>query len=373
MPGRCAWGIGRGNELRPEVGRRARASHHRPTAAAHLAAALRHLTCTAHLPPPTHTHTAAPSSHTQRQEDDAALGALLRYINGSAAAGGVCAVDATCAADPSWLAAAPGVVLLLLQNPTSARFCTGEGYGFERKGIKECHQANQPQSSAYQHPPELVGCSTHQSWSAAAPTAPLFPSPPPHAGALLHTPHLSAAAAAAGRQPPTFILTAAHCRGWDSLQDAATSAAVVFNHRAPSCTGAGGASSGDARGSRRLLASHAAAAAGGGHGRRHSAAATPPPGTPQVLRGLRVAWQDAASDVLLLRLDSAIPPGFGAAQLGWNASAWAPPATDVATLSHPRGDLLKFSAAEGLGQAQLRFVPAADGGTATGPTHYKAR
>jgi len=70
---------------------------------------------------------------------------------------------------------------------------------------------------------------------------------------------------------------------------------------------------------------------------------------------------------------------FGAARLGWNASSWAPAATAVATLSHPRGDVLKYSfSASGLQRAS--FQPARDGSSSSSvigagssgvATHYK--
>ena len=102
------------------------------------------------------------------------------------------------------------------------------------------------------------------------------------AGTLLNTAHLAAAGQAA-----TYVLSASHCRGFDTGDDAALYSAV-FDERQGACAWPGAAAS----------------------------PAQPAP-APRVLTGLRVAWQDEASDVLLLRADGAIPAGGG----GWGQAA----------------------------------------------------
>ncbi|EFN56797.1 hypothetical protein CHLNCDRAFT_51569 [Chlorella variabilis] len=191
-----------------------------------------------------------------------------------------CYTDVACAGD-SWHDAADAVVLLLMASPAGARFCTGT---------------------------------------------------------LLNTAHLAAAGQAA-----TYVLSASHCRGFDTGDDAALYSAV-FDERQGACAWPGAAAS----------------------------PAQPAP-APRVLTGLRVAWQDEASDVLLLRADGAIPAEYGAYYLGWDASGWAPDATAPATISHPRGDVKKLSLG-GEGLRRAHYSPAggdsASGGDAT---HYQVR
>lgn len=168
--------------------------------------------------------------------------------------------DAACGG-PAWAQASSAVALLLLSNPTSARFCTGNA----------CWVLN-----VFLHPPAACGCS-HSS-----PTQ-------PSAGALLSTPHLDG----------NFVLTANHCRGTDSAASLASRAAVVFGRRRPTCPGGSSAAPSP---------------------RRLQEQGQPPP---LVLRGLSVAWADEATDVLLLRLTTAqIPPGERAR--GWRLAGSLP-------------------------------------------------
>lgn len=173
------------------------------------------------------------------------------------------------------------------------------------------------------------------------------------AGALLNTAHLSAAAAAAGRQPSTFILTANHCRSFDTEADAGGRYMAVFRHQAAACTprpslsvagsaAIASAGAGPRRSMRRLLArlkGRALLSSDSTAEGTAPAAAVPPsalPGLPaaashggsiMALRGLHVAWQDEASDVLLLRMDSAIPAGRWVLAPGcWVLLGWVPPA-----------------------------------------------
>lgn len=210
-----------------------------------------------------------------------------------------------------------------------------------------------------------------------------------------------------------YILTANHCRGTDSADDTASYASVVFGHHRPACSG----DAHSAASVRRLLGASGAA------------------GRPLLreLQGVQVAWQDEATDVLLLRLDIATPDGgwsasaqcghsfgslhqavlqcacgtvsklpaapppththtpammhaaeFGAGRLGWNASGWAHSTTAVATLSHPHGDYTTLSrSSAGLRLARSSAMAAASGGGLGGDsggggqdggaTHYKVR
>ncbi len=79
-----------------------------------------------------------------------------------------------------------------------------------------------------------------------------------------------------------------------------------------------------------------------------------------------------------IMLPTCKPAGYDAFFLGWDASGWADSAAEVATISHPRGDLKKFSrSTRGLKRAQ-RSSPGTGGGwshksSGGGATHYKAR
>ncbi|KAL4444096.1 hypothetical protein ABPG75_011833 [Micractinium tetrahymenae] len=250
-----------------------------------------------------------PAAEVTAQDDQGLTALLAAYRGGSAACSDGCP-------PASFDVAVRASVLLLLSNEKGARFCTG---------------------------------------------------------VLLNTPHLSAAAAAAGRQPSTYILSANHCRGFDTAQDAAQHYIAVFRYDAGPCTSDAGVGSGAARSvPRRLLAASAPIAG--------AASPASPARPPTRLKGMHVVWQDELTDVLLLRLDSAIPSEFDVAYLGWNASAWAAPATRVATVSHPRGDLTKYSEAAGGLQQARHDLPATSGSsnqtaaaesTSLGPTHYK--
>ncbi|PRW50891.1 T9SS C-terminal target domain-containing [Chlorella sorokiniana] len=156
-------------------------------------------------------------------------------------------------------------------------------------------------------------------------------------GAVLNTAHLGGGAA--------YILSASHCREFDSDGDAQFYQAV-FNHQRTTCPTASPEQSGFS-----LLL-------GGGSGV-----------APMLdLQGMQVAWQDEESDVLLLRVDSGIPAEFGAGALGWDASGWAAADTEVATVSHPCGDLKKLSRSTA-GLQRASYAP--QGGQPTsGETHY---
>jgi hypothetical protein len=99
------------------------------------------------------------------------------------------------------------------------------------------------------------------------------------AGTLINTEHLAPAADANRARDSAFILTANHCRGFDTDADAATFYSAVFGYQQQGCAAA------DSPGA--------------------SQEASPV----KQLVGLRVAWQDEASDVMLLGIDGAIPDG----------------------------------------------------------------
>lgn len=138
------------------------------------------------------------------------------------------------------------------------------------------------------------------------------------------------------------------------------------------------------------------------------------------LQGMKVAWEDEESDVLLLRVDNGIPAGeraesaagrvvgscwkgrphvqqdaggfgcctpalvlastsprlpaptcaeFGTGALGWDVSGWAAADTEVATISHPRGDLKKVSRSTA-GLRRAAYVAKA-AQPSSGETHYR--
>lgn len=254
----------------------------------------------------------------------AALAAALAAAQGSSNTSRWCYLDVACAG-PGWDAASRGVVLLVLASRAGARFCTG-ARGAQRRWT--------------------TALASTAGWLHRANRAPALGP----AGALLNTAHLP-------RGSPTYILSANHCLGFDSEADAALYYSVIFNHQRPACASAEPPPALGAN--RRLL----------GGGDSGGGAALP---AVQEVQGLQVAWQDEASDVLLLRLASGVPAEFGAAALGWSAGAWAPEGTAVATMSHPRGDLKQLaSSAAGLRRARSS---AAGGGSQAGSdaTHYKA-
>ena len=130
---------------------------------------------------------------------------------------------------------------------------------------------------------------------------PALPCPPlPAAGGLINTAHLAA------RQPPdsqpaAYILTASHCRSYDTADDAASYYSVVLDYERQGCRGG----SRRRKQRRRALGSGAARPDNGVSGT--GSVLTAP--TLRELQGVHVAWQDEATDVLLLRLDGAIPTG----------------------------------------------------------------